>query len=47
MTKVIIWNEFIHEVENNDVKSIYPDGIHYSIKHFLSNDKSLTIENAT
>ena len=47
MTKVIIWNEFVHEVENNEVKSIYPDGIHNCIKDFLSNDKSLTIETAT
>ena len=47
MTKVLIWNEFLHEVENNDVKSIYPNGIHYCIKEFLSNDKSLKIETAT
>ena len=47
MTKVIIWNEFVHEVENNDVKTIYPNGIHNCIKDFLSNDKSLTIETAT
>ena len=47
MTKVLIWNEFLHEVENNDVKSIYPNGIHYSLKEFLSNDKSLKIETAT
>ena len=47
MVKVIIWNEFIHEVENNEVKSIYPNGIHNCIKDFLSNDKSLTIETAT
>ena len=44
MTKIIIWNEFIHEIENEEVKSIYPDGIHNCIKDFLSNDDSLKIE---
>ena len=47
MTKIIIWNEFIHEIENEEVKSIYPDGIHNCIKDFLSNDDSLKIETAT
>ena len=41
MTKIIIWNEFIHEIENEEVKSIYPDGIHHCIKDFLSNDETL------
>ena len=36
MTKIIIWNEYIHEIENNDVKKIYPNGIHNCIKDFLS-----------
>ena len=47
MTKVIIWNEFLHELENANIKSIYPYGIHSCIKDFLSNDKSLKIETAT
>ena len=38
MTKIIIWNEYIHEIENSDVKKIYPNGIHNCIKDFLSND---------
>ena len=36
MTNVIIWNENIHEVENEEVKKIYPNGIHGCIKDFLS-----------
>ncbi|MCW6509151.1 ThuA domain-containing protein [Lichenifustis flavocetrariae] len=29
--RVVVWNEFIHERENEAVKSIYPDGIHAAI----------------
>ena len=47
MIKLLIWNEFLHELENEDVRSIYPNGIHNCIKSFLSNDKSLQIETAT
>ena len=32
MIKVTIWNEFIHELENEFVRNIYPDGIHNAIK---------------
>jgi trehalose utilization protein len=39
MTNIIIWNENIHEVENEEVKKIYPKGIHGCIKDFLSTDK--------
>ena len=47
MTNIIIWNENIHERENQEVKKIYPDGIHNCIKGFLSNEKSFNIETAT
>ena len=47
MTKIIIWNEYIHEIENSDVKKIYPNGIHNCIKDFLSNDTNLKIETVT
>lgn len=33
--KVAIFNEFIHEKENEKVGEIYPDGIHMAIKNFL------------
>jgi trehalose utilization protein len=29
--KVTIWNEFLHEKENDTVKGIYPEGIHRAI----------------
>lgn len=47
MTNIIIWNEFLHEVENEDVKKLYPNGIHGCIKEFLSNDSDLDISTAT
>ena len=33
--KVTIWNEFIHEQEDPEVKEIYPEGIHGAIQAFL------------
>ena len=41
MTNVIIWNENIHEAENEEVKKIYPKGIHGCIKDFLLTDNKL------
>ena len=47
MVNLVIWNEFVHEQEDEHVKSIYPKGIHGCIKEFLSDDKSLNIKTAT
>ncbi len=33
--KVTVWNEFRHEKHNDDVKAIYPSGIHSCIADFL------------
>ncbi len=30
-TRVTIWNEFLHEVENDEVRSIYPEGMHETL----------------
>ena len=35
MTKVTVWNEFVHEQENDAVAEIYPDGIHATIADAL------------
>ena len=37
MVNLVIWNEFVHEQEDEHIKSIYPNGIHGCIKEFLSN----------
>jgi len=38
MIKVTVWNEFRHELTNEKVKEIYPDGIHAVIAEFLDTD---------
>lgn len=35
MIRVLVWNEFHHEKSRNDVKAIYPNGIHSTIAEFL------------
>ena len=47
MTNLVIWNEFIHEQEDEIVKSIYPRGIHNCLKDFLNEERSLNITTAT
>lgn len=39
MIKVAIFNEFLHEREDEAVKKIYPNGIHNAIKDFLPADE--------
>lgn len=43
MIRVTIWNEFIHEKENEEIKKIYPKGIHGCIKEFLETEQDLQI----
>ncbi len=43
---VLIWNEFHHEQEMQDVKEIYPNGIHQTIADFLKSD-DIEIRTAT
>lgn len=35
--RVTVWNEFVHELESEDIAKIYPDGIHGCIAEFLNN----------
>ena len=39
MINVLVWNEFRHEKELENVKEIYPDGIHECIANFLRSDE--------
>jgi len=45
--KVTIWNEYRHEKANPKVASIYPEGMHTAIAHFLSNDAAIEARTAT
>lgn len=47
MIKVTIWNEFIHEQEQEAIKKVYPEGIHGCIAGFLKEDEELSIRTAT
>lgn len=38
MIRVTVWNEFRHEKSDDEVKAIYPDGIHQQIASFLKDD---------
>ena len=48
MIKVTIFNEFIHEIEDEKTKSVYPDGIHITLKNALECDdisvKTITLD---
>lgn len=45
--RVTVWNEFLHEQHNEQVRRIYPDGIHQTIARFLSVHRDLAIKTAT
>ena len=44
--RVTVWNEFRHERERDDVKAVYPDGIHAALAEGLA-APDLTIRTAT
>ena len=46
MIKVTVWNEYFHEVEHENIKAVYPDGIHNCIKDFLQSEE-FTVRTAT
>ena len=47
MINVTVWNEFRHEREDDEVKAVYPNGIHNCIKDFLKKDEELDVRTAT
>jgi len=38
MIRVTVWNEFVHEKNNETVKAVYPNGLHNAIADFLRCD---------
>ncbi len=38
MVKVLVWNEYKHELTDDTVRNVYPNGIHNAIKDFLDKD---------
>lgn len=47
MIRVTVWNEFKHEKEMEEVKKIYPNGIHAAIADFLGKEEDIEVRCAT
>ncbi|MFW6065978.1 MAG: ThuA domain-containing protein, partial [Planctomycetota bacterium] len=45
--RVTVWNEFRHEKKDEDVKKVYPDGIHACLAEHLSAQDGITAGTAT
>ena len=45
--RVTVWNEFVHERNNDFVRSIYPQGIHEQIAGYLRRQPGLEVRTAT
>ena len=46
MINVTVWNEFAEERDRDDVRTVYPEGIHNCIKDFLESDE-ICVKTAT
>lgn len=47
MIRVLVWNEFQHEKSVEEVRAIYPNGIHAAVAEFLGKDEELSVKTAT
>ena len=47
MIRVLVWNEFKHEQEKENIAKVYPDGIHNAIKTFLDTEEDFEVKTAT
>lgn len=45
--RVTVWNEYRHEIEREDVKSVYPEGIHAVVANGLREHEGLDVRTAT
>lgn len=41
--RVVVWNEFRHEKEIEEVKALFPDGLHAVIKSFLDENADMEV----
>ncbi|MBQ8850307.1 MAG: ThuA domain-containing protein [Clostridia bacterium] len=46
MIRVLVWNEFKHELTSETVKAVYPDGIHEAIAEFLGKEDDIEVKTA-
>ncbi len=47
MIKVTVWNEGRHEKISDEVRGVYPEGIHGAIAAFLGAEEDITVRTAT
>ncbi|MBR4049024.1 MAG: ThuA domain-containing protein [Clostridia bacterium] len=47
MIKVTVYNEYIHEVESEEIAAVYPKGIHGCIADFLGTNEDITVKTVT
>ena len=47
MIRVLVWNEFYHEIHHESTKAVYPDGIHAVIADFLGKEEDIVVKTAT
>ena len=47
MIRVLVWNEFYHERLEEQIKEIYPQGIHTAIAEFLGKEEDIVVKTAT
>lgn len=45
--RVTVWNEFLHERQDEAVRKIYPDGMHQVVARFLSRHQDIASRTAT
>ncbi len=45
--RVMVWNEFVHEKNDEVVRRVYPEGIHQAIAAFLRKNPALEVKTAT
>ena len=45
MNKIVVWNENVHEQRSQEIRAVYPNGIHAQIANILRNE--IPVETAT
>ena len=47
MIRITVWNEYKHEREDENIRKVYPEGIHGCIAGFLGKEEDLAVRTAT
>jgi trehalose utilization protein len=45
--RITVWNEFLHEQEKEEIRAVYPDGIHTAIATGLERNSDFVVRTAT